>query len=152
MFSPLVLAVRTTLDIIAKPEASNAAGAVVALKEVVGLLLAAAGIVHLASGEQLVPLIWTDCVSVADFCTVARKTRAGHAAILCAKGAIRPSVGFVGAVRAIKISVAKLFVVNASTAVPAPEGRKLIIAIMNAFFALFIFAITHLLTINFKAG
>ena len=48
------------------PEASNAAGAVVALKEVVGLLLAAAGIVRLAGGEQLVPLIWTDCVSVAD--------------------------------------------------------------------------------------
>ena len=88
MFSPLVLAVRTTLDIIAKPEASNAAGAVVALKEVVGLLLAAAGVVHLAGGEQLVPLIWTDCVSVADFCTVARKTRAGHAVLLCAMSAI----------------------------------------------------------------
>ena len=54
-----------------------------ALKEAV--LLAAAGLVLLASGEQLVPSIWTGCNPIADFCTVARKTWAGHGALLFAK-------------------------------------------------------------------
>ena len=149
MLSALILPVCAILISIAKLLFSKTAGAVAALKE--AIRLAAVGLVRLASGEQLIPGIRTIWISIADFCTVSKKAWAGHGALLCAKGAIRPSVGFVGAVPAIKISVAKLLTGNALTAVPAPEGRRLIMAIMNAF-ALFIFAITHLLTINFKAG
>ena len=86
MLSPLVLPVRTTLDSVAKPKAGNAAGSIVARKE--SGLLAAAGIVCLASGEQLVPIIWTTYNSIADFCTVSRETWAGQGALLCAKVAI----------------------------------------------------------------
>ena len=60
----------------------NTVGSVAALKESV---LLAGGIVLLASGEQLVPRIRTSCPPIADFCTVARKTWAGHGALLCAK-------------------------------------------------------------------
>ena len=86
LLSTLVLTVFTTLTSRANPPTINTVGAVAALKKVV--LLAAAGFVLLASGEQLVPRIRTSCISIADFCTAARKTWAGHGALLCAKGAI----------------------------------------------------------------
>ena len=65
MLSALVLPVFTILKSIADPPTINTAGAVAALKEVV--LLAAAGLVLLASGDQLVPRIRTSYFSIADF-------------------------------------------------------------------------------------
>ena len=91
MLSILILTVCTILIIIANPLACKTARSIAALKEF-GFLTAAGllatGLVLLASGEQLVPLIWTSGLSIADFCTVARKTWAGHRALLFAKGAI----------------------------------------------------------------
>ena len=85
VLSALVLSVFTIPNHIAKVPHIKTAGAITALKE--SVLLAAAGLVLLASGEHLVPRIRTSCNSVADFCAVARKTWAGHGALLYAKGA-----------------------------------------------------------------
>ena len=160
VLSTLVLPVFTILNRTANLSASKTAGAVAALKEVV--LLAAAGLVLLASGEQLVPRIRTSWIPIADFCTVARKTWAGHGALLCAKGAIRPSVRFVRAVHATNTSITKPLCRNTQTAISAPgkawpvavvaEGRRLVAAIV-AFIqpvALFLFANAPILqTITF---
>ena len=139
MLRALILPVCTTLKSIANPPTSKTAGAVVALKEAV--LLAAAGIKCLASGEQLVPSIRTRWLPIADFCTVARKTWAGHGALLFAKGAIRPSVRLVRAVRTMSIFITKMPSQNTLTAVPAhglacpvavvTEGGGLVAAIVT---------------------
>ena len=123
LLSSLVLPVSTIHQRIANPPTINTAAAVAALKEVV--LLAAAGLVLLASGEQLVPRIRTSWIPIADFCTVARKTWAGHGALLCAKGAIRPSVRFVRAVRAINNFITKILSLNTPTAISAPGNARL---------------------------
>ena len=95
---------------------SNTAGVVVALKE--AILRAAAGLLRLASGDQFVPSIRTCWLPIADFCTVARKTWAGHVALLFAKGAIRPSVGFIRAISTIDITITKILSPNTLAAVP----------------------------------
>ena len=128
LLSALILPVCTILKRIANQLASNTAGAVVAPKEAV--LLAAAGVVHLASGEQLVPSIWAGCMPIADFCTVARKTWAGHGALLFAKVAIRPSVGLVRAVCTTKISSTKPLTPNTQTVIPA-HGKAWPVAVVT---------------------
>ena len=126
--SSLILPVYTILNSIANILAVKTFGSVAALKE--SGLLAAAGIVLLASGEQLVPSIWTSGKSIADFCTVSRKTWAGHGALLCAIVAIRPSVRFVRAVRTINFSITKPLSLNTPTAVPA-AGKAWSVAVVT---------------------
>ena len=128
LLSILILPVCTILNTIANIQVTKTAGAVAALKEAV--LLAAAGIKCLASGDQLVPLIWTRWISITDFCTVARKTWAGHGALLCAKVAFRPSVRFVRAVCTLNISITKPVSLNTSTAIPA-HGKAWLVAVVT---------------------
>ncbi len=90
-----------------------------------------------------------------------RKTWAGNAALLSAKGAIRPGVRFIGAVRAKNFSHTKPFSLNTFTAVPAPgkawpvavvTGRGMLVApIVTAInvITLVCYIITYILSNNF---